>query len=176
MTKTVSISWLKQRSGNYALKGITIHDDARAYDAMNSFRDEDARWLTKMLGARPHVEISGSGTGQRSSDDYPGWALDMEGQGADGVDSLPLDQERAGATFLRHVLAQLIEPCNTNNGSTRLRELVEEAKSVLSAVDAGTYYTPDEARTVIDRRDQQAARLKRKPLARSSAGIVKSHK
>ncbi|HYO49907.1 MAG TPA: hypothetical protein VEW94_08645, partial [Chloroflexia bacterium] len=116
------------------------------------------------------------GTGQRSSDDYPGWALDMEGQGADGVDSLPLDQERAGATFLRHVLDQLIETCNTNNGSVRLQALVEEAKSVLLAVDAGTYYTPDEARTVIDRRDQQAARLKRKPLARSSTVLGKGHK
>jgi hypothetical protein len=176
MTKTVSISWLKQKSGNYALKGITIHDEARSFDAMSTFRDEDARWLTKMLGARPHVELSGNGMGQRSSDDYPGWALEMEGQGTDGVDSLPLDCERAGATFLRHVLAQLIEQCNTNNGSTRLQQLVEEAKFALSAVDAGTYYTPDEARTVIDRHDQQAARLKRKPLARNSAGLSRGHK
>jgi len=162
MPKTVSISWLKQKSGNYALKGITIYKDARAYDSMSTFRDEDARWLTKMLGAQPHVELSGSGTSQRSSDDYPGWALDMEGQGGDSVGFLPLDWERAGATFLRQVLDQLIEPCNTDNGSTRFEELVEEAKSALLTTDAGTYYTLDEARTVLDRRGQQAARIKRR--------------
>ncbi|HYP39326.1 MAG TPA: hypothetical protein VEX13_03115 [Chloroflexia bacterium] len=163
MPKTVSISWLKQKSGNYALKGITIYEDARAYDAMSTFRDEDARWLTKMLGARPHIELSGNGVGQRSSDDYPGWALDMEGQGADSDNSLPLDCERAGATFLRHVLEQLIEPCNTGNESNRFQKLVEETKSALLTADAGTYYTLDEARTVLDRRGKQAAKIKRRP-------------
>src|SRR6476659_7915676 len=106
MPKTVSISWLKQKSGSYALKGIRIYKDARAYDSTGTFRDEDARWLTKMLAAQPHVELSGSGMAQRSSDDYPGWALDMEGQGAEDLGFLPLDWERAGATFLRHALDQ----------------------------------------------------------------------
>jgi hypothetical protein len=163
MPKTVSISWLKQKSGNYALKGITIYKDALAYDSMGTFRDEDARWLTKMLGAQPHVELSGRGMGQRSSDDYPRWALDMEGQGDDNVGFLPLDWERAGATFLRHLLDQLIEPCDTGNASTRFQEFVEAAKSALLSIDAGTYYTLDEARTVLDRRSQQAARIKKKP-------------
>lgn len=162
MTKTVSISWLKQKSGNYALKGITIYKGARAYDSMSTFSDEDARWLTKVLGARPRVELSGSGTDQRSSDDYPGWALEMEEQGAESLGFLPLDWERAGATFLRHVLDQLIEPRHTGNGSTRFQELVKEVKSVLLATDAGTYYTLDEARTVLDRRGKQEARIKRR--------------
>src|ERR1700724_3425264 len=133
MPKTVSISWLKQRSGNYALKGVTIFKDARAYDSMGTFRDEDARWLTKMLCAQPQVELSGRGLGQRSSDDYPAWALDMEEQGADSLGFLPLDWERAGATVMRQLLDKLIEPCDTDNVSTRFEELVKEAKSALLA-------------------------------------------
>jgi hypothetical protein len=130
---------------------------------MGTFRDEDARWLTKMLCAQPNVELSGRGLGQRSSDDYPAWALDMEEQGGDSLGFLPLDWERAGATFLRNILDQLIEQSNTDNVSTPFQELVEEAKSALLTIDAGTYYTLDEARTVLDRRSQQAARIKRKP-------------
>jgi len=162
MPKTISISWLKQKSGNFALKGITIYKDARAYDSMSTFRDEDARWLTKVLGAQPYVELSGSGMVQRSSDDYPGWALDREEQGADSLSSIPLDCERAGATFLRHVLDQLVEPRNTGNGSIRFRELVKEAKLVLLATDAGTHYTLDEASTVLDRRGKKVASIKRR--------------
>jgi len=163
MSKTISISWLKQKSGNFALKGITIYKDARAYDSMGTFRDEDARWLTKMLGAQPQVELSGRGLGQRTSDDYPGWALDMEGQGDDNAGSLPLDLERAGATILRHLLDKLVEPCETGNVSARFEELVAQAKSALSTIDAGTYYTLDEATSVFDRRRQQTARTKKKP-------------
>ncbi len=163
MPKTVSISWLKQKSGNYALKGITLYKDSRAYDSMGTFRDEDARWLTKMLGAQPLVELSGRGLGQRTSEDYPAWALDMEGQGDDNLGLLPLDWERAGATVLRHLLEKLIEPSDIDNASTRFEELVAEAKSALSTIDAGTYYTLDEATSVLDRRRQQAARIKKKP-------------
>jgi hypothetical protein len=163
MPKTVSISWLKQKSGNFALKGITLYKDSRAYDSMGTFRDEDARWLTKMLCARPQVELSGRGLGQRTSDDYPGWAIDMEGQGDDKVGFLPLDWERAGATVLRHVLGKLVDSRYTGNGSTRFQELVAEAKSALLTIDAGAFYTLDEAVSVLDRRRQQAARIKRKP-------------
>ena len=85
MPKTVSIGWLKQKSGNFALKGITICEGERAYDSMCTFRDEDARWLTRMLGAQPNVELSGSGMAQRSSGDYPAWALSAEGHGADSA-------------------------------------------------------------------------------------------
>ena len=93
----------------------------------------------------------------------------MEGRGVADLDFLPLDWERAGATFLRHALDQLIESCNTGNTgnvSTRFQELVEGAKSALLTTDAGTYYTLDEARTVLDRRykrGQQGARIKGKP-------------
>ena len=54
---------------------------------------------------------------QRSSDDYPAWALNTEGHGPGSADALPLDWERAGATFLRHVLDQLIELRNTDNAA-----------------------------------------------------------
>jgi len=164
MPRTVSISWLMQMSGSYALKCITIYEDTRAFDSMSTFRDEDARWLTRVLGAHPHVELSGRGMVQRTSNDYPGWALDTEGHGPASADALPLDWERAGATFLRHVLDQLIESRSTDNVNTRFQELVEAAKSALLAIDAetGTYFTLDEARTVLDRRHQQAAKVKRK--------------
>lgn len=171
MSKTVSISWLKQRSGNFALKGITIHEGARAYDSMGTFRDEDANWLTTMLGADPRVELSGSGTGQRSSEDYPGWALEMEEQGADSANDLPLDKERAGATILRHVLSRIIEPCSVDNATPRFKALVEEARSALAATDAGMFYTPGEVRIIFERRAQLEARIKRRPLARRSVEV-----
>jgi hypothetical protein len=163
MPKTVSISWLKLKSGNYALKGIAIHEAARAYDSTSTFRDEDARWLTKMLGAQPHVELSGNGVGQRTSDDYPGWALDMEGHGADSDSGLPLDWERAGATLLRHSLGRLAAACDIDHASMRFQELIEEAKAALMATEVGTYYNLDEARTVLDRRSKKPARVKSGP-------------
>ena len=163
MTKTITISWLKQKSGNYALKGITISEDGRAYDSMSTFREADARWLTKMLGAQPRVELAGSGSGQRSSDDYPAWALDMEEHGADTGCLLPLDQERAGATLLRHVLAQLVVAGSTEHASMRFKELAEVASTALQATDAGTYYLLDEARAVLNRRGKKPAKNGTKP-------------
>jgi hypothetical protein len=162
MPKTVSISWLKQRSGSYALKGITIYKDVRVYDSTATFRDEDARWVTKMLGAQPRIELSGIGMSQRSSDDYPGWALEMEERETDGVGSPALDRERAGATILRHSLDQLVERHITDNGDTLCNELVEGAKSALLVTNAGTYYTLEEAHSVLDRHERQAARFKKK--------------
>ena len=161
MSKTVSISWLKQKSGNYALKAITIRESARAYDSTSTFRDEDARWLTKMLGAEPRVELSGNGMGQRTSDDYPGWALDMEGHGADSDGGLPLDWERAGAALLRHYLGRLIDACDTDHASTRFQQLITETNAALMATDAGTYYNLDEAHSVLDRRGKKLARAKK---------------
>lgn len=160
MYKTVTIGWLKQRSGRYALKGITVFEGACAYDSMSTFRDEDARWLTKMLGAEPRVELSSNGTGQRMSEEYPEWAHPTAEPVAGGHDLPPLDWERASATLLRHFLGRLIEEGANINGSAGFQELAQEANAVLLATDAGTHYTLDEARTVLGRRGQQPARAK----------------
>jgi hypothetical protein len=161
MPKTVSISWLRQKSGKYALKGITILEDARAYDSMGTFREEDAQWLTKMLGAQPDVEFSGDIRGRQPSDGYPGWAVHTAGQGSDNDDFPKLDWERAGATLLRHFLGRLIEESTADNDSTRFPNVVEEANAALLATDAGTYYSLDEAHTVLDRPRLKPAKTKR---------------
>jgi hypothetical protein len=163
MPKTVSISWLKQKSGNYALKGIRIYEDARAYDSMNTFRDEDAKWLTKMLGAQPQVEVSGDIRGQQTSDDFPEWALHTAGQGPNSDDFPTLDWERASATLLRHFIGKLIEAYAADNdsASTRFQNVAEEANAALLATDAGTYYTLDEAHTVLDRPRPKSAKTRR---------------
>ena len=72
--KTVSISWFIQKSGNYALKGVTVVEDGRAYDSTGTFREEDAKWLSELLAADIHVELSGNNMGGRSSEGYPEWA------------------------------------------------------------------------------------------------------
>ena len=48
---------------------------------------------------------------------------------------------------------------------------VEQPRPALLAIDAetGTYYTLDEARTVLDRRHIQTAKVKRRSLSRNSA-------
>ena len=46
MTRKISVSWFKQRSGWYALKGISILEDNHAYDSASTFREEDAKWVT----------------------------------------------------------------------------------------------------------------------------------
>src|SRR5690242_15003706 len=108
MARKISIGWFKQRSGSYALKGITITEDNRAYDSMGTFRDEDARWLTKVLGAEADVELSGNKAGERTPEGYPEWALKTRLENSS--DSAPsLDSERAGATFLRHFLSRMVE-------------------------------------------------------------------
>src|SRR5438105_15215583 len=116
MVRKISIAWFKQRSGSYALKGITIREDNRAYDSMSTFRDEDARWLTKVLGAEADVELAGNKVGERTPDDSPEWALHM-GQESTSDVVPPLEWERAGATLLRHFLSQFIEACDFENGS-----------------------------------------------------------
>jgi hypothetical protein len=161
MPKTVSFSWLKQKSGNYALKGITIFEDARAYDSMGSFRDEDAQWLTKMLGAQPDVEVSGDIRGRQISDDYPEWAAHTTRQGSDNDDFPRLDRERAGATLLRHLIARLIEAGAANSAGAHFPNVAEEAKAALLAIDAGTYYNLEEARTILDRPSPKLAKTRR---------------
>jgi hypothetical protein len=156
MLREISIGWFRQRSGSYALKGITISENDRGYDSMSTFRDEDARWLTKVLGARADVELSGNKLGERTPDGYPEWALRM-GQETDNyvIAAAALDWERASATLLRHLLSQIVEACDTENCSNRFQHLANEASAVLLATDAGTHYTLVEAHTILDRLDRR---------------------
>ena len=161
--RKVSIAWFRQRSGRYALKGITIRELDRAYDSMSTFRDEDARWLTKVLGAEADVELSGTGMGERLLDGAPEWAVRM-GQEANVPSSdfvQPLDLERAGATLLRHFLGRIIQSCDTENSRTACQELASEARTALLSTDAGTFYTLDEARTILNRQGQRPGKFKK---------------
>jgi len=157
MTRKVSIGWFRQRSGRYALKGITISENDRAYDSASTFREEDARWLTRVLGAEADVELAGGKLGERTADGYPEWALRV-GQESSTDSVPPLDCERAGATLLRHYFTRLIEAHDKGNGSGGFQELANEANAALLATDAGTHYTLVEALTVLDRRGQKAGR------------------
>ncbi len=159
MPRKISIGWFKQRSGSYALKGITINEDNRAYDSTSTFRDEDARWLTKMLGATADIELSGNKAGERTPEGYPEWAL-KTGQEANSDPVPALDWERASATLLRHFLSRLVESSGTRNGSDGFQHLIDEANAALLSTDAGTHYTLDEARTILERRAQKPGKAK----------------
>jgi hypothetical protein len=162
MPRKVSIGWFRQNSGRYALKGITIHEQDRAYDSTSTFRDEDARWLTKVLGAEADVEFSGNGRGERIPEVTPEWAVHV-GQATNVPYSdfvQPLDWERAGAALLRHFLGRMVEACDIENGGAGCQELANEARAALLATDAGTFYTLNEARTMLDRRGQKPGRTK----------------
>src|SRR6478672_5422624 len=115
MSRKISIGWFKQRSGAFALKGITVREGDRAYDSTSTFRDEDAKWLTGMLGAQPDVELSTNNAGLRTPDDYPEWAL-KTGEDPDSNGVPALDWERAKTALLRHVLGRMVEACDTQNG------------------------------------------------------------
>jgi hypothetical protein len=161
MHRKVSIAWFRQRSGSYALKGITIRELDRAYDSMSTFRDEDARWLTKVLGAEADVELFGNRMGERLLDASPEWALHM-GQGTNATNRdfvQPLDRERAGATLLRHFLGRIIQACETENGGTAGQDLANEARAALLSTDAGTFYTVDEALTILNRQSQRPGKV-----------------
>jgi hypothetical protein len=153
MSKRISIGWFRQKSGRYALKGITINEDNHAYDAMGTFREEDAKWLTRALDAHPDVEISGGRMGERTAGEYPEWANANNNQPQlHGDGTPPLDWERASATLLRHYLAQMIQLCDTDDGNVASRKLTAEASALLMATDAGTYYNLEEARAIVGRR------------------------
>src|SRR5437660_10855389 len=119
MLRKISIGWLRQRSGSYALKGIRISEADRAYDSGSTFREEDAQWLTSILGAEADVELSSTNRGERTTDGYPDWALKSRREST--TDAVPsLDLERAGATVLRHTLSRLVDIAQSetgNNGS-----------------------------------------------------------
>jgi hypothetical protein len=156
MTRKVSIAWFRQNSGSYALKGITVREDERSYDSTHTFRDQDARWLTKVLGADADVELSGNISGDRTSTDYPDWAA-RTGQAPDNDDVLPLEAERAGAALLRDLLTQMLKACDIYK-SNGLKQLTEEATAVLLTTEAGTHYNAIEARTILERRGKKAAK------------------
>ena len=163
LPRKVSIGWFRQRSGRYALKGITIRELDRSYDSTSTFRDEDARWLTRVLGAEADVELSGTGMGERLLDGAPEWAIHM-GQGTNGTNSdfvQPLDRERAGATLLRHFLGRIIQACDTENGGAACQDLANEARTALLSTDAGTFYTLDEALTILNRQGQRSGKVKK---------------
>ena len=157
MARKISIGWFKQKSGKYALKGITIFEDDHAYDCMSTFRDEDAKWLTRVLGADADVELSSNKAGERTPEGFPEWALKT---GQENNTSLipPLDLERASATILRHFLSQIVEAHNSKGSNGSLQPLLEEANAALLATDAGTYYTLLEANTILQKRDQKPGR------------------
>jgi hypothetical protein len=161
MSRKVSIGWFRQRSGRYALKGITIQEGDQAYDSMNTFREEDARWLTKVLGAEADVELAGSKGEGRTTEGFPEWAI-TNGQAAVNDEAHPLEWERASATLLREQLAHMVHAIDSHNVGNGFRRLSDEANAVLLATDAGTHYTPAEARTILERREQNPKRTKGK--------------
>jgi hypothetical protein len=162
MPKTVSIAWCKQKSGWYALKGITIHEGDQAYDSMSRFRDEDAKWLTEALGAEASIESLdnrlglGLGVRERIPQDYPEWAHNAPQE--PNSHSSVLGRERAGATLLRHALNEIIEAYGPNSSNPLQRKLVSEANAALLGTDAGTYYTPGEAHTTLGGGSQKSGR------------------
>lgn len=160
MSRRISIGWFRQRSGRYALKGITISEGDLSYDAASTFREEDARWLTWMLGARANIEISGSnGNSMRSQEDYPEWARDT-GMEFNGDVVTPLDRERAGAAIFRHLLVQLLEADCTEANSAARQKLANEAQAAFLATDSGTHYSLEHARTILDKLDPKSAARK----------------
>jgi hypothetical protein len=151
MSKTITVGWFKQKSGMYALKGITIREGDRAYDSTSTFREADAEWLTKTLGANPDVELSSNRMGPSTSEDNPEWAAHMgRGAASDGIS--PLDWEQAGAALLRHFLAQLIEMSDHEECSIEMKKLASQAGAALLANDAGTHCTLNQARAILDSR------------------------
>jgi hypothetical protein len=165
MQKTITISWLKLNSGSYALKGIRIYVNNHAYDSTTTFRDEDAQWLTDVLGARSDVEFSSSNAGGYASttpEAYPEWARRVQ-QEPEGEAVHPLDWERASTTLLRHVLAQLVETCENGGDAASMEQVTKEAKAALLATQTPvSHYSLHEARNIIEKPAQKLAKVKGK--------------
>jgi hypothetical protein len=156
MPRKISIGWFRQKSGRYALKGVTIVENDRAYDSTSTFRDEDARWLTDVLGAEADVELASNTAGERAPEGYPEWARST-GFEPNGEVISPLVWERASATVLRHFLGQMIATYQTENGRSGFQKLRNEANAALLATDAGTYYTLEQACAILGRRSPKTA-------------------
>jgi hypothetical protein len=159
MTRKISVSWFKQRSGWYALKGISILEDNHAYDSGSTFREEDAKWVTEVLGAQADIEMANNRMGDHIAANYPEWAQDTR-PNANGDGITPLDCERAGAALLRHYLSRIVAECGTGDYSLDFRKLAQEADAALSATSSGMHFTPEQARAIVNRRAQTLAKTK----------------
>lgn len=153
----VTVSWLKQRSGNYALKGIRITEDQMSFDSSTSFREEDAVWVTSMLGARADVEALGASSSTPMLENTLLSARDV-GLAQNNQTIVPLELERANATLLRHFLDQLIAACDPEADATLdCKSIAESASKALQATDVGTHYTLREAHAILDTHPRKAS-------------------
>lgn len=156
MLRKVSISWIKQRSGSYALKGITISEDDHAYDSSITFRDEDAEWVTTTLNAEAHVEVARAREDERDTARHPKWAGNKGETSI--VEEVPaIAAERAGATLLRHFLKEMMDASNAGSaeGNAKLLTLARNAGAILRTTDCGTYYSVDEAIAILTKGKQK---------------------
>lgn len=158
MLRKVSISWFKQKSGLYALKGITIEEGERAYDSSTSFREEDANWVTTTLNAEAHVELSGQKEFAQRGEDYPDWSRN-KGQITE-IDAIsPIERERANAAVLRHLLREIMRltGSDTDEDRVQVQKLFNQANAVLQSTAAATDYSLDEALAILTTRDTKPA-------------------
>jgi len=157
MLRKVSINWYKQRSGSFALKGITITEDNRSYDSSTTFRDEDAEWVTASLGAEPNVELTRTRDGEFTMDGYPRWAENK--RDAAVVDIEPIALERANATLMRYFLTQIIETTRassatgsyTDEDRIQFLKLIHDSDALLHSTDCGTHYSVEDALDILTR-------------------------
>jgi hypothetical protein len=154
MLRRVRISWFKQRSGSYALKGITVEEGERAYDSSVSFREQDAEWVTRTLQAQADVEVSGKKEFSQSSEDYPEWALNR-GLVTEVETVTPIERERANATVLRHLLREIMKQVSgdTEGDPAQLQKLIAQANAVLQTTATSTDYSLEEALAILTARD-----------------------
>ncbi|MDQ5825596.1 MAG: hypothetical protein M3441_15495 [Chloroflexota bacterium] len=154
MLRRVRISWFKQRSGSYALKGITIEEGERAYDSSVSFREQDAEWVTRTLQAQADVEVSGKKEFSQSNEDYPEWALNR-GVVTEVEAVSPLERERANASVLRHLLREIMKQVGGNGEGdpAHLQKLMAQANAVLQTTATSTDYSLEEALAILTARD-----------------------
>jgi hypothetical protein len=154
MLRKVSISWYKQRSGSYALKGITITEDDHSYDSSTTFRDADAEWVTTSLNAEADVEVARTRGQEWNKDGYPEWA-ERKREASLVEANTPLALERANATLIRHFLSEIIKTTNNNvdteEGKLKLQKLIQDANTLLRTTSSGTYYTVDEALAMLSK-------------------------
>src|SRR5689334_20397177 len=154
--RRITIAWFKQNSGSYALKGIRVEENGHSYDSSITFRDTDAEWVTRALGAEAEIEFPGYYGATRSPQDYPKWAHDTEPAAKQTHEEL-LQTERAEASLLRFRLRQLIQACESDFAGTALARQLDEARKVLLETEEGTYYEAAEAVVILN-----AAKKRRK--------------
>jgi hypothetical protein len=154
MLRRVTISWFKQRSGSYALKGITVEEGERAYDSSVNFREQDAEWVTRTLQAQADVELSGKKEFSQNSEGYPEWAL-SRGLVTEVEVVSPIERERANASVLRHLLREIMKVVgsDTEDDRVQLQKLINQANGVLQSTASPTDYSLEEALSILTMRD-----------------------